>query len=260
MEKQTERIGIFEHEGVKYEIGIDKVMDYFREIAYGMSPYIREHPISCRGTIRISQIEPKRRFLGFSYKPTINVFDNILKENGITKKDRLIAICPGAEDALYRMWMPAGFAAVSDYLHQKHKAKVLVLGVKKEYDLCESVRGMARHGHEMINLAGKTTVTQLFYLVEKLDLLITNDTGTMHVAAVQDVKSVSLFGPNLPLRFAPRNKGSVSIYHGDEKRPFINVHKGEIPSTNDRKYYEPIESITVDEVKKACDKVLKNKI
>ncbi|MBS3085675.1 hypothetical protein J4225_03240 [Candidatus Pacearchaeota archaeon] len=98
MEKQTERIGIFEHEGVKYEIGIDKVMDYFREIAYGMSPYIREHPISCRGTIRISQIEPKRRFLGFSYKPTINVFDNILKE-----KPGIIGHC---EDTSYLIkWM-----------------------------------------------------------------------------------------------------------------------------------------------------------
>ena len=92
MEKQTERIGIFEHEGVKYEIGIDKVMDYFREIAYGMSPYIREHPISCRGTIRISQIE-----LEVSPEDKKAV-DNILKE-----KPGIIGHC---EDTSYLIkWM-----------------------------------------------------------------------------------------------------------------------------------------------------------
>ncbi len=185
--------------------------------------------------------------------------DDLLKANGIKKTDKLIAICPGAEDALYRMWMPGGFAAVSDYLHKKYHAKIIVLGVKKEWDLCESVRGMSRHGHEMINLAGKTSKTQLFYLIDQLDLVITNDTGTMHAAAVQDVKTISLFGPNLPVRFAPRTKGSISIYHGNKKNPFINVHKGEIPSGDDRRFYEPIEKITIDEVKKACDKALRKK-
>jgi len=182
--------------------------------------------------------------------------ERIFSKDKISSKDKLIGICPGVEDALYRMWLPAGFAAVSDYVIEKYKTKIIMIGSKNEFNLCEAVRAMSKNKNKIINLCG-IDIESVFYLVEKMKFLIANDSGPMHIAAVQGTKTVSLFGPNLPVRFAPRTKGSIHLYHGDEKNPIINVHKGEIPESDNKKYFEPIEKITIDEVKKACDKLIR---
>ena len=67
--------------------------------------------------------------------------------------------------------------------------------------------------------------------MEKLNWFIGNDAGAMHIAAAQGAKTIGLFGPNIPLRFAPYGKNNISIYKGEicEFSPCINVHKGEVP-------------------------------
>ena len=53
---------------------------------------------------------------------------------------------------------------------------------------------------------------QLIALIDRCNLFISNDTGPMHVAAVQGIKTIGLFGPETPIIFAPYGKGNISIF------------------------------------------------
>ena len=82
-----------------------------------------------------------------------------------------------------------------------------------------------------MNLAGKMSLREFFAFIEKCNLVVSNDTGVMHIAAAQGVKTIGLFGPNLPVRWGPFGKGNISLYKGEVCKfsPCINVHKGEVP-------------------------------
>jgi heptosyltransferase-2 len=201
------------------------------------------------------------RFAGF---PPVEIpeaearkVEDLMRSDRISGMGPRIAMCPGAEDALYRMWPAARFAAAADGLIERYGADILLIGSAGEAALCAHVMSLARNRERIANLAGRTTLHGLFHLVKGLDLLITNDTGPMHVAAVVGTRTVSLFGPNLPVRFAPRTLGSISLFHGDEGNPIINVHEGKIPARARKEHFEPIGRITVDEVLEAAEQTLR---
>jgi heptosyltransferase-2 len=183
----------------------------------------------------------------------------LLRGPKAAEREPRIGVCPGAEDALYRMWPTERFAETADRLVEKHGAWIILIGSGSEAALCSRVASLVRRKDRIANLAGCTTLPGLFSLVAGLDLLITNDTGPMHVAAVVGTPTVSLFGPNLPVRFAPRTPGSVALFHGDEENPIINVHEGKIPARARREYFEPIGRITVEEVLEAAEQALRRK-
>ena len=87
-------------------------------------------------------------------------------------------------------------------------------------------------------------------------MFIGNDAGPMHIAAAQGVKTIGLFGPNLPVRFGPYGKKNESIYRGHncQYSPCINVHKGKVPDClypkNSRDYQKCMKNIKVREVLK----------
>lgn len=92
-----------------------------------------------------------------------------------------------------------------------------------------------------------------YYLAEICNCVITLDTGPMHIAAAQGAKTICLFGPNLPLRWAPRQNVRV-IHHKLDCCPCIDSKSGMIKAC-DRKvggYSECMSMIGVDEVYNAA--------
>ncbi|MBI2653126.1 glycosyltransferase family 9 protein, partial [Candidatus Woesearchaeota archaeon] len=91
---------------------------------------------------------------------------------------------------------------------------------------------------------------------------IGNDAGPMHIAAAQGVKTIGLFGPNLPIRFGPYGKGNTSLYKGYncEFSPCINVHKGQVPDClyprNSNDYQKCMKNISVNDVLKEVEKLI----
>ena len=183
--------------------------------------------------------------LGAYYKPkeliSLNyseddkkVVDKIIKENKISKTDVVIGITPGtAESARFRMWPKERFAALADILVEKYNAKIIFVGAKSDENVIKDVQNlMKKHS---ISFAGKTTLRQTFCLIKRCTVFISNDTGPMHIAAAQGVKTIGLFGPNLPDRFAPYGSGNISVYRKVECSPCINVHLGQVPRECKRK-------------------------
>lgn len=89
------------------------------------------------------------------------------------------------------------------------------------------------------------SISEEIYLISKSKVFISNDTGPMHIAAAMGVKTIGLFGPNLPIRFKPYGKNNIALYHKEPCSPCINVHKGSMPECKDAKC---MRSISVKEV------------
>lgn len=180
--------------------------------------------------------------------------EKLLSAEGITKKDFVVGIAPGAaESAKSRMWPSGRYAELADILAERHKAKIIFIGSKEEGSLIKEVISQMGHKKGAVDFAGKVNLRQLFYLIERCCLVISNDTGPMHIAMAQGVKVIGLFGPNLPLRWLPESRNSASIYKKQECSPCINVHLGEVPECrwHGNDYQKCMKAIEVGDVVKA---------
>ena len=112
----------------------------------------------------------------------------------------LIAIHPGSPIALKR-WLPERYAELADWLIAQKRAQILFVGVKDEIPITTEIQALMRG--ESINIAGKTTLTQLASILHTCNVFIGNDSGPMHLAAAVGTQTVGLYGPGDPTRFGP---------------------------------------------------------
>ncbi|MBS3105527.1 glycosyltransferase family 9 protein [Candidatus Woesearchaeota archaeon] len=200
--------------------------------------------------------------LNFS-KSDRNLVDKFLKDNGIKSNDFVACVAPGAaESAKARMWPYDKYAELCDEIIAKHDVKIIFVGALNENEAIDNIQKKMDKKGKTINAAGKVALNQLFYLISKCKLFIGNDSGPMHVAAAQGIKTLGLFGPNLPVRFGPYGKGNIGLYKGYncEFSPCINVHKGQVPDClyprNSNDYQKCMKNISIDDVLKEVEKLV----
>lgn len=99
----------------------------------------------------------------------------------------------------------------------------------------EETTGVRRKGPEnpepdgsdrqIVNLAGSLSIGQLLALLARVDLLISNDSGPLHMAAVQGIDTISFFGPETPRLYGPAGRGRHCVIHkGLFCSPCLNVY------------------------------------
>ena len=104
-----------------------------------------------------------------------------------------VAVNPGATYGSAKRWFPGRFAEVARALMQDPGARILLVGGPQEAPIGHEIEAAVQA--RVLNMIGKTTVRQLMALLSRCRLLITNDSGPMHVAAALGVPVVALFGP-----------------------------------------------------------------
>ena len=128
--------------------------------------------------------------------------DTFLNEQGIGPEDALIGIQPGSKWPTKR-WTAEGFAAVAEEIMQQPSVKVILLGDTNDKAFVEQIT--SRLTHQPIIGTGQFNLQQLVGIIDRCTLLLTNDSGPMHIASALGVSTVALFGPTHPmLGFAPR--------------------------------------------------------
>lgn len=242
----------------KYRVGFNhgnRALLYSKKISYNDEQHVEKTLMDLVNILGAEYKAEKLIKLNYSKEDKIYV-DNLLKKNNILKKDLVVGIAAGtSESAKSRMWPKNRFAELSEGLIEKYNAKIVFVGGKKEAELVNEIQKLTKN--KTINFSGKTNLKQLFYLIEKCNVFISNDTGPMHIAAAQGVKTIGLFGPNLPSRFSPYGKGNIGIYKGAECSPCINVHKGEVPECKwkGKDYQKCMKKISVEDVLRAFEKI-----
>lgn len=123
-----------------------------------------------------------------------------------------------------RLWPLENFAELIMKMNRNFKCRFVFFGLKRESQLLEELRSKLDLNIECIDLTSKLSLEDLVVELKGMDIFLSADTGTMHLAAALGVPVFSFFGPNLPVRFAPHNIGSVAFYHDMPCSPCINVH------------------------------------
>jgi heptosyltransferase-2 len=104
-----------------------------------------------------------------------------------------IGFSPGASFGTAKRWIPERYAAVGDSLVREQAARIAILGGPGERPLADAVAAGMRAPSR--NLCGETTTADMVGVLSRLRLLVTGDSGPMHVAAALGVPVVAVFGP-----------------------------------------------------------------
>ncbi|MCG8429821.1 MAG: glycosyltransferase family 9 protein, partial [Candidatus Omnitrophica bacterium] len=138
-----------------------------------------------------------------------------LREAGIRDDAPVLAVHPAAS-CPSKIWPAERFAAVADELTVRHGFALVVVGGKGERAAVEAVT--QRLHHPVCDLGGRTTVAQLTAVLQRARLLISNDSGPVHLACAVGTPVVSIFGrkqPGLgPKRWGPVGK-QAAVLHRD---------------------------------------------
>jgi lipopolysaccharide heptosyltransferase II len=128
-----------------------------------------------------------------------------------------IGLCPGAEYGPAKRWLPERFAEAAAKITEQSSAQWILLGTKNDAAMGEQIA--AAIGDHCVNRIGQTTLDQLIDELRQCRLLLTNDTGTMHLAALLDVPVVAVFGSTEPRLTGPLGNGHTILRHHVECSP-----------------------------------------
>ena len=125
---------------------------------------------------------------------------------------RLAAIFPDREGPLvvlhpaagipWRCWPPERFAAVAASLVQRHRARVLIIGVEGDRARAEGIRSTAGEAAARVAF-GVWPLPDLVALFERTDVLVSNESGPTHLAAAVGTPIATIFGPTSEQRWRP---------------------------------------------------------
>lgn len=143
---------------------------------------------------------------------SIDEINNLLREKQLTNRDFLVALNPGGNWDLKR-WPAERFSRLADRLSRDFQAKVILTGAMKDMTLAKEIISGAETA--IINLTGKLSLKQLIALFKKMDLVISGDSGPIHLASSVGANVIGLFGPTMKELTGPRGKGDIDLVKHD---------------------------------------------
>ncbi len=142
--------------------------------------------------------------------------ERILADSGVVASSPWIAINASARWETKR-WPTQHFADAADELSRLQGIPILFIGGTAERQEAQAVMACMRT--KAVDLTGRTPVGLLPCLLRQASVLITNDSGPMHIAAAVDTPVVALFGPTDPRRTGPYGRGHLVLSHPVECSP-----------------------------------------
>ena len=174
-----------------------------------------------------------------------------LKSQGVGPEERLAGLCAGSIWPTKR-WLPEGFSAVGRGLAERGYRAVL-LGGPDDAAVASEVQGAI--GPTALNAAGKTPLKALAAWMDRLALLVTNDSAPLHVAAARGTPVVAIFGATTQsLGFGPFHSRSKVVEVGLPCRP-CGLHGGRACPEG---HFRCMREVEPQAVLAACDALLLN--
>ena len=121
----------------------------------------------------------------------------------------LVGFVSGAEHGPAKRWPAAHFIEAGRLLVEKYQAQLLLLGGPGDLEITAEIAAGLPAEHTT-DLSGKTTLAELASMLAGCDVVLTNDTGPMHVAAAVGTPVVVPFGSTSPDLTAPGLRGDSS--------------------------------------------------
>lgn len=173
--------------------------------------------------------------------------EHFLKQNHVNANDPIIGFSIGG--GWFLNWWPIeNFISLGDRIYQEYPdATIILIGGKAEKALEEK---FIHSSHaKYVSAVDKTSILQLIALYARMNFVVTNDGGPMHMATAAGTPVIAMFGPSPCARFGPCGKDNVVL---TKELPCSPPHascpqfvKGQLPPCLDNKC---MKAITVDEV------------
>ena len=128
--------------------------------------------------------------------------------------------------SLERRWPAARHAELSRGLADEDQATVVLVGAPSEAAHVAEVRALAgetKHG-AVLDWSGRLPFDEFLALLARADLVVSNDSGPMHIAAAMGTPTLGLFGPETPILYGPLGARAHALWKPVVCSPCINVH------------------------------------
>jgi ADP-heptose:LPS heptosyltransferase len=182
------------------------------------------------------------------------ILKKLSKENDeVVRAEKLILINPNASDIIpIRRWPLEKYVELIILLLKHKGVFVVVTGIESEEEeaaqICKAVES-----EKCINLAGKTTFTELIDLYHVADILITNDSGPVHFSSMTDIKTFVFFGPETPKLYGPLDKDTHVFYSNFSCSPCVSAFNHRKSPCNNN---ECLKAISFQSVYQEVSKIL----
>lgn len=121
------------------------------------------------------------------------------KQNINLLNQKILALCPGAEFGPSKRWPPEYFAVIANQKISEGWS-VWLFGSKNDSEVANKIQIKANN--QCVNLVGKTDLSEAIHLLSLANIVVTNDSGLMHVAAALDLPIIAIYGSTSP-EFTP---------------------------------------------------------
>jgi ADP-heptose:LPS heptosyltransferase len=179
---------------------------------------------------------------------------SMLVELGAPSSGRLVVLNANASDLLpLRKWDPGNYERLAARLIRDFPD--VWVGFTGSPEEAPRVAQIARSvgSPRSVCLAGRTTLRQLLVVFGLAEVLVTNDSGPAHFAALTGVDVVALFGPETPLLFSPQGPRSHPVWAGIACSPCVNAFNNRQTRCADNVC---MQRITVDQVFETVSRIL----
>ena len=193
-------------------------------------------------------IEDRRSIVSVSVESD-NCVSKILQDFGFSDNEQFIVINPGGNWDLKR-WPLNNYSLLINNINSETGMKVVIAGAPKDIKLAQKIKNGS--SGEVYITAGKTTIKDAIALMNKAKIVVSADSGPLHLANSVGAETIGIFGPTSPRTTGPRGCGhSVVLKHdvGCNREPCYFL---------DCKDNVCMKAISVDQVFREIKHTLKN--
>jgi heptosyltransferase-2 len=138
-----------------------------------------------------------------------NSVNRLLSSLGVNLGKMIVGVNPGSIWPTKR-WAAEGFAQLIQLVKNKYDCEVLLFGASEDAAVASKIYDMS--GRSAINLAGKIGLQELPAALNVCCVLVTNDSGPMHIAVARNIPTVAIFCATTPdLGFYPYSSNSIVL-------------------------------------------------
>jgi heptosyltransferase-2 len=213
--------------GIPVRVGYARKWDFLLTLKLEDKKYLgKMHEIEYNLEL-VSLIGAKTDNLAPSLTIENDALNNLLKDYDITESDILIVLHPWTSDPL-KQWPLENFRDLADKLLSEPNIKVIIIGGKDEIRKSISFYESVLMQSNLINLTGRTTLRQLGALLYKCNLLISGDSGPVHLGSAVGGRALVVFSNDIPgkgpKRWGPWGQGHIVI----AKRSLTDITADEV--------------------------------
>lgn len=153
--------------------------------------------------------------------------DKLLEKHGIGRDGKKIVVLHVGGNWDLKRWPQQHFADVIDGLKARYGVDIVITGLFLDYPLAKEILAVTRHN--AFNACGQTNLKQLGVLFQKSDLVISADSGPLHIAMAMNARTISLFGPTSVAATGPMGHGPHSILRPKDLACKVPCYETECP-------------------------------